>query len=259
MVAKQETSLWAIDAVIEFQKILSSQWAKNLLLFPKATAIGLVDPNSQWLFLITDQTDASIFLPTVNDGENVAFLFNTSSTEDLAEEQRDNMKCVIRIILKLYIDTLHQVIRAEETRYFQTTEDDWNRSKPSATDRNNEVYRGIKVLYNAVYPWTNKWPVIPSQRRWIDSQNCSSWLSWGLQAVEMKVTNQPTLLNVGQWDALHGLVVYDDLFPHFVGGLRQRVINVTTVEVIWKMLMHWIVWTKMSAVTVSSLANLPER
>jgi len=38
-------------------------------------------------------------------------------------------------------------------------------------------------------------------------------------------------LDVGVWDAAHGLIVYDDLFPHFTGGLRQRVINVTTMEV----------------------------
>lgn len=53
-----------------------------------------------------------------------------------------------------------------------------------------------------------------------------------MQAVEIRVTNQPSLLDVGQWDAAHGLVTYDDYFPHFTGGLRQRVINVTTVEVL---------------------------
>ena len=103
----------------------------------------MVDPNSQWLFLITDQMDPSIFLPTIDDGQNVAFLFNTSSTDVIGD--RDNIKCVTRTILKLYIDTLHQVIRAEEARYFQTTEDDWSRSKPSANDRNNEVYKGVQV------------------------------------------------------------------------------------------------------------------
>lgn len=88
--------------------------------------------------------DPSIFLPTIDDGQNVAFLFNSSSSTGFIGE-RDIIKCVVRTILKLYIDTLHQVIRAEEARYFQTTEDDWSRSKPSASDRSNEVYSGIQV------------------------------------------------------------------------------------------------------------------
>lgn len=69
---------------------------------------------------------------------------------------------------------------------------------------------------------------------WREKTVCSSWLKWSVQAIEMKVTNQPRLLDVAQWDAAHGLVVYDDLFPHFTGGLRQRVLNVTTVEVLLK-------------------------
>lgn len=66
---------------------------------------------------------------------------------------------------------------------------------------------------------------------WKDATKCSSWLNWALKAVEIKETRKPTLLDVGVWDAAHGLVVYDDFFPHFTGGLRQRVINVTTMEV----------------------------
>lgn len=89
--------------------------------------------------------DPSIFLPTVDDGQNVAFLFNASNPVESNEASRDNLRCIIRTVLKLYIDALHQIIRAEETRYFQTTEDDWSRSKPSADDRTNEVYRAVQV------------------------------------------------------------------------------------------------------------------
>jgi hypothetical protein len=63
-------------------------------------------------------------------------------------------------------------------------------------------------------------------------------LTWSLKAVEIKETKKPTLLDVGVWDAIHGLIVYDDLFPHFTGGLRQRVINVTTMEVFGYVIMN---------------------
>lgn len=110
----------------------------------------MVSPYSQWLFLITDQTDTdpSIFLPTVEDGQNVAFLYNNSDpvTANVTRVgDQNNLKCVTSAMIETYVLALHQVIRAEETRYFQTTEDDWSRSKPSTRDRSNEIYRTLKV------------------------------------------------------------------------------------------------------------------
>ena len=75
------------------------------------------------------------------------------------------------------------------------------------------------------------------QNLWKNTVKCGSWLSWRVQAVEIAVINQPVLLDACSWDAAHGLVVRDDLFPHYTGGLRQRVINITTVEVIFLLLL----------------------
>ena len=109
----------------------------------------MVNPYSQWLFLITGESDPSIFLPVVDDGENVSFMYNTTgengrpnTTSALA---RQDISCYTSVLLDVYIQALHQVLRAEETRYFQTTEDDWSRTKPSAGDRSNEVYKTLNV------------------------------------------------------------------------------------------------------------------
>lgn len=111
----------------------------------------MVNPYSQWLFLLTDsQSDTSIFLPTIDDGQNVSFMFNISdydmgNTNSSSKRQPSNLTCYANSILDTYITALHQVIRAEETRYFQTTEEDWKRSKPRPGDRSNEVYKTLKV------------------------------------------------------------------------------------------------------------------
>ncbi|XP_032780449.2 ionotropic receptor 93a [Daphnia magna] len=194
MVARQETALWAFDA---------------------ANDIGMVNPYSQWLFLVTDSIDPSIFLPTVEDGQNISFLYNASeagaSDSTSSKDEQNNLSCYSSRLLEAYVNALHQVIRSEETRYFQTTEDDWSRSKPSAGDRRNDVFQTLQNI-------------------WKNTKKCSNWLAWNITAVEIKETKKPTLLDVASWDAAHGLVVYDDFFPHFTGGLRQRVINVTTME-----------------------------
>ena len=112
----------------------------------------MVNPYSQWLFLLTDsQSDTSIFLPTIDDGQNVSFMFNLTDSDILnatassPQRQSNNLTCYATNLLDTYIKALHQVIRAEEARYFQTTEDDWKRSKPRPGDRSNEVYKTLKV------------------------------------------------------------------------------------------------------------------
>lgn len=103
----------------------------------------MVNPYSQWLFVITDETDPSIFLPTIDDGQNISFLYNTSKATNSSTHVQQNLTCYASTLFDVYVKALHQVIRAEETQYFQTTEDDWSRSKPSAGDRSNEVYRTL--------------------------------------------------------------------------------------------------------------------
>ena len=75
------------------------------------------------------------------------------------------------------------------------------------------------------------WWMQPMQNIWTESQVCGASLMWKLQALEFKVTNQPSLIDIGQWDGSRGLTVYDDLFPHFTGGLRGRQVTVTSLEV----------------------------
>lgn len=209
----------------------------------------MVNPYSQWLFLVTDSIDPSIFLPTVEDGQNISFLYNASeagaSDSTSSKDEQNDLSCYSYRLLEAYVNALHQVIRSEETRYFQTTEDDWSRSKPSAGDRRNDVFQTLQVGFIQFYLhplllFPNSLIVISSsppkkkcflQNIWKNTKKCSNWLAWNITAVEIKETKKPTLLDVASWDAAHGLVVYDDFFPHFTGGLRQRVINVTTMEV----------------------------
>lgn len=110
-----------------------------------------MNPYSQWLFLITDSTDPAIFLPNVDDGQNISFLYNisdfdTSVNTSSPAERVNDLQCFTSNLLQVYVKALHQVIREEETHYFQTTEDDWSRSKPSAGDRRNNIYRTLQVL-----------------------------------------------------------------------------------------------------------------
>ena len=61
------------------------------------------------------------------------------------QRQKNDLTCYANNVFNIYIRVLHQVIRAEETRYFQMTEDDWKRSKPKPGDRSNKVYKSLKV------------------------------------------------------------------------------------------------------------------
>lgn len=107
--------------------------------------MGLVNTDSQWLFLLTDTpntTDVSAFLPNYAEGQNIAFIFNTSDSSTLSQ---NNFNCFIKKLFQLYVNTVHATLRSEETRYFQSTEDEWKRSKPSVNDRNNNFVQNFKV------------------------------------------------------------------------------------------------------------------
>lgn len=95
---------------------------------------------------------------------------------------------------------------------------------------------------------------------WSNTKYCGAWLSWGLEAIEMRVMNDPILLEIGVWDEIHGLSTEDDLFPHYTGGLRQRTINVATLEVYTPFFVFFnqirVIYHLFLYVTVPSVANL---
>jgi hypothetical protein len=107
----------------------------------------MASPDASWLFVLTDganKSDASAFLPSIVEGQNVAFLFNTS--DSMINESTPNLlSCMARTVLDTYARSLYGALRAEEERYFQTTEEEWIRSRPSGGDRNNNVFRSFKV------------------------------------------------------------------------------------------------------------------
>jgi hypothetical protein len=106
----------------------------------------MASTDASWLFVLTDganKNDASAFLPSIVEGQNTAFLFNTSGS--MVESTPNLLSCTARTVLDTYARSLYGVVRAEEERYLQTTEEEWLRSRPSGGDRNNNVFRSFKV------------------------------------------------------------------------------------------------------------------
>ena len=64
-----------------------------------------------------------------------------------------------------------------------------------------------------------------------DEDLCSGCITWGLEAVEIKGEKKFDFVDVGAWQPLQGLHLFDDLFPHVTGGFRQRVIAVASINV----------------------------
>ena len=96
------------------------------------------------MFVLTDSpetTDTGTFVPIVVDGQNLAFLFNTSSA---AGNKTDLLECLLGDLINLTIKAAYDVIGAEEVEYYQTlaSEDGY---KPSINDRNDNIYKKLKV------------------------------------------------------------------------------------------------------------------
>ena len=120
----------------------------------KAKTAGMTDWKAQWLFILTDiegKADPSAFASVYEDGQNLSFMYNISTIEEGLNEpdimKENSIYCLAKALLEVQMAALHQTIRTEETRYFQTTETDWIKAKPSAGGRSNDVFRVFKVVY----------------------------------------------------------------------------------------------------------------
>ena len=60
---------------------------------------------------------------------------------------------------------------------------------------------------------------------------CGNCNRYGFGACEVGDETEVSLLDVGNWTAWDGIYHIDDLFPHVTGGLRNRKVMVSTVEV----------------------------
>ncbi|KAF2354013.1 Ionotropic glutamate receptor L-glutamate and glycine-binding domain [Trinorchestia longiramus] len=182
----------------------------------------------EWLFVVTDtnnqQDDMSPYMTTMVDGDNLAFVYNTSQANPTQPCEEDPL-CVVRLAVELYATQFSVVLEEELEIYYKVSEEEWDDLKPTRAQRSEAIVSKIRTskLMNIA-------PSPPLQEAVSGRQSCDSCTSWAAQAVEVMDVDRFELLQSARWLPQSGLAIYDSLFPHVTGGFRGRMIKVTSID-----------------------------
>uniref|UniRef100_A0A182NSU9 Ionotropic glutamate receptor C-terminal domain-containing protein n=1 Tax=Anopheles dirus TaxID=7168 RepID=A0A182NSU9_9DIPT len=207
------------------------------LLMEISKDLKLVNPSSQWLYLLPNTEKASSNFTTsatlINEGDNVAFVYNTGSKQNCTV----SVLCYMEAYFLHFIRSLSKLIREEQVVFGQISDEEWEIIRPSKQERRNKF---LQMIRNAI---TAK----------DECNKCSQWKvqsaeTWGyvyrtdlvpgkhgkrqVQATDTDETFPPadgsdvaerkkyTMLDIGYWSPQDGFTLTDALFPHAKYGFR---------------------------------------
>uniref|UniRef100_T1HWR6 Uncharacterized protein n=1 Tax=Rhodnius prolixus TaxID=13249 RepID=T1HWR6_RHOPR len=186
------------------------------VVYESAKSVGLVDPTSKWLFIgmktdFSNHNNINKFIHIVGDGENVAFIYNSTDDTGLC---LNNLLCHAEELVGNLAVALDYSIEEEIRLSEQVSDEEWEVIKPTKQERREAILNFMK----------NKQDDIGT------CDNCTLWYfksseSWGMDYFHK---GNASLLEVGYWAPKPGPVLVDELFPNIVHGFRGRSIPIAT-------------------------------
>lgn len=109
-----------------------------------ATEINMIDPSSQWLFLISNprKTNVTQLMTFIKEGGNVAVATNNTITDGSCSP---NEECLFHELLKNFVMSLSKLVREEDAIYSQISDEEWETIRLSKRERRDNMLEFIKV------------------------------------------------------------------------------------------------------------------
>ncbi|XP_055623871.1 ionotropic receptor 93a [Toxorhynchites rutilus septentrionalis] len=193
-----------------------------------AKDLNMVNPKSQWLYVVSETTAASNNISAVHqiisEGDNIAFVYNLRRD---AQSCESHMLCYIEALITSLVHGLSQLIREEKAVYGQIADEEWEDIRITKVERKNEI---LKIM----------------KKDLLDKDRCNECSRWKAEAGETwgNTYQLPTdaltsdtaithkrnikLLDVGYWTPQDGFIAKDFLFPHIENGFRGAHFNFYT-------------------------------
>ncbi|XP_055527509.1 ionotropic receptor 93a [Wyeomyia smithii] len=192
------------------------------LLMEIAKELGMVHPQAQWLYVVSDTTEEknniSSIYSILSEGDNIAFVYNMRKTDRTCESQT---LCYIENMITSLVHGLTKLIREEKAIYGQIADEEWEVIRMTKVERKNEI---LKVLRSDLTGKDN-------------CNECSRWKvesgqTWGFTyqlrdepGAAQSARNKIALIEAGYWTPQDGFVMEDFLFPHIAHGFRGIHLN----------------------------------
>ena len=123
------------------------------------------------------------------------------------------MFCATEELLRLYVQSVQDVLKAEMDFYATISPEEWLLLKPKPVKRAADIMTKLRTYLRF-------------------EGRCGNCTGWAIKAAELvDMAAGSNVVEVGTWEPMQGLVLKDDLFPHVTGGLRGRVLTVASMDV----------------------------
>ncbi|XP_037875093.2 ionotropic receptor 93a [Bombyx mori] len=187
---------------------------------------------AQWLYVISDTnahaSNLSGFINTLNEGENVAFIYNITEN---GPDCKNGLMCYSQEMMSAFISALDAAIQAEFDVAAQVSDEEWEAIRPSKVQRRDILLKHMQqyILAKSV------------------CGNCTLWRAlaadtWGVTYRQNDVPEQINehangstgviehleLMNVGIWRPIDAMTFADLLFPHVHHGFRGKELPIIT-------------------------------
>ncbi|PSN38342.1 Ionotropic receptor 93a [Blattella germanica] len=188
------------------------------ILMKASKSVGLSNPENQWLYLISDLSalshNMSGIISLLTEGENIAFVYNTTSTD---KNCKGGVYCHAEELLKSFIIALDRTLVDEIEMMEQVSVEEWEYIRPSKSKRRSDILHLMQVDMNDGG----------------HCDDCSSWTleagdTWGLDYLPTEQSRQ--LIPVGKWTPQKGIEVVGHLFPHILHGFGGRILPLVTLH-----------------------------
>ncbi|XP_018576793.1 ionotropic receptor 93a isoform X2 [Anoplophora glabripennis] len=205
-----------------FLVIVSHQLVETIMEYAKS--LNLVDIKNQWLYIICDSiynnSDITSYKRLLREGDNVAFVYNTSIT---SENCRVGKKCHSEEVLEGFMKALDEAIQDEYDIASQVSDEEWEAIRPTKLERRNYLLDRIKKHL----------------ARHGTCDNCTFWRmstgeTWGKEYQlanyfkNSEIQSVIEILPVGTWRPSDGPSMNDELFLHVAHGFRGKTLPVVS-------------------------------
>ncbi|XP_024083704.1 ionotropic receptor 93a isoform X2 [Cimex lectularius] len=184
-----------------------------------AKSLNLLEPTTQWLFINsrrfrTKANNISNYIQLVEEGENLAFMFNTSKID---QNCNFGLECNMVEIAESFMLALARTIEVESKLANDVSEEEWEVMKLTKVERREMLLNIMKK----------------AQKNLGKCDNCTVWKfkaseTWGMDFLKNK--RKIDLLDVGFWSPRPGPMLTDSLYPNIAHGFRGRVIPIATIH-----------------------------
>ncbi|XP_076678250.1 ionotropic receptor 93a-like [Andrena cerasifolii] len=189
-----------------------------------ARSLNMVDPGSQWLYVVTDSEaenvfNMSTFVDFLAEGGNVAFMYNATDIDSVCEA---NLTCYVKELIQALAGALEYSLMNEIELLKRVGDEDYEIVRMFKRERRRQILKNIRAHL--------------ARRAFASETVCGRCLLWKFSS---SITwgnffshdeNVAHLLDIGTWTPGFGGNLTDVLFPHIAHGFRGVVLPITTYQ-----------------------------